>query len=119
MTEPQDSTIDREAERTAALLASLHVGDRVRAFHPRTLGVVLQPTVAKVGRKYVHCDFGSMWGGTFAVAPVHVIEIVERTDQVRYLTFDDITDRSWERLARLQAVRDVVLPTLPRREVAR
>lgn len=43
----------------------------------------------------------------------------DSTDQVRYLTFDDITDRSWERLARLQAVRDVVLPTLPRRVVAR
>lgn len=34
------------------------VGETVRAFEPRTLGVVKEGTVLKVGRKYLTIDFG-------------------------------------------------------------
>lgn len=34
------------------------VDDTVRAFDPRTLGVVKHGRVVKVGRKYAHIDFG-------------------------------------------------------------
>jgi len=44
-------------------------GDRVRAFHPRTLGVIYHGTVVIAGRKYVHVDFGQLLGGVFRVAP--------------------------------------------------
>ncbi len=34
------------------------VGETVRAFDPRTMGVVKQGTVTKIGRKYLTIDFG-------------------------------------------------------------
>jgi hypothetical protein len=50
------------------------IGDTVRAFHPRRMGVVNTGTVVKVGRKYVHVDFGELLGGTFRVSPEHIVE---------------------------------------------
>lgn len=39
-------------------LSLYRVGEDVRAFDPRTLGVVKVGTVTKIGRKYVTIDFG-------------------------------------------------------------
>jgi hypothetical protein len=39
-------------------LSLYRVGERVRAFDPRTLGVVKVGTVTKIGRKYATVDFG-------------------------------------------------------------
>lgn len=60
-------------------LADVAVGDRVRAFHPATLGVIYHGTVVTVGRKWVHVDFGTLLGGRYRVAPCHVVEVVERS----------------------------------------
>ena len=43
------------------------VGERVRAFDPRTLGVVRVGTVVRVGRKYVTVDFGLSGAARVAV----------------------------------------------------
>lgn len=51
-------------------------GERVRAFHPRKLGVVNHGAVVKTGRKYVHVDFGALNGGTFKVAFRDIVERV-------------------------------------------
>lgn len=39
-------------------LSLYRVGEQVRAFDPRTLGVVKVGTVTRIGRKYVTVDFG-------------------------------------------------------------
>lgn len=39
-------------------LDDVQVGDTVNAFHPRTLGVIYQGEVTRVGRRYVHVRFG-------------------------------------------------------------
>lgn len=39
-------------------LSLYRAGEQVRAFDPRTLGVVKVGTVVKVGRKYATIDFG-------------------------------------------------------------
>ena len=39
-------------------LSLYRVGEDVRAFDPRTLGVVKVGRVVKIGRKYVTVDFG-------------------------------------------------------------
>jgi hypothetical protein len=39
-------------------LTTLSVGQRVRAFDPRTLGVIKHGTITAIGRKYVTVDFG-------------------------------------------------------------
>jgi hypothetical protein len=39
-------------------LSLYRVGEEVRAFDPRTLGVVKVGRVVKIGRKYVTVDFG-------------------------------------------------------------
>ncbi len=39
-------------------LSLYRVGDQVRAFDPRTLGVVKIGRVVKVGTKYAYVDFG-------------------------------------------------------------
>lgn len=39
-------------------LSLYRAGETVRAFDPRTLGVVKEGTVVKVGRKYLTVDFG-------------------------------------------------------------
>ncbi len=39
-------------------LSLYRVGDQVRAFDPRTLGVVKTGRIVKIGRKYVTVDFG-------------------------------------------------------------
>jgi hypothetical protein len=54
---------------TEFTLADLTVGDNVQAFHPAMFGVVLYGTITKVGRKYVHIDFGPIRGGVFRCAP--------------------------------------------------
>lgn len=57
-------------------LADLHVGDEVRAFHPRSLGVIWPGEVAKVGRKMVHIRFG-VDGRTYRLNPKYVSEITK------------------------------------------
>ena len=39
-------------------LSLYRVGDQVRAFDPRTLGVIKIGRVTKIGRKYATIDFG-------------------------------------------------------------
>jgi hypothetical protein len=39
-------------------MLTVKTGSRVRAFDPRTLGVIKHGTVTTVGRKYVWIDFG-------------------------------------------------------------
>jgi hypothetical protein len=39
-------------------LSLYRVGETVRAFDPRTLGVVKVGTIVKIGRKYATIDFG-------------------------------------------------------------
>jgi hypothetical protein len=41
-----------------ATLSTLNVGDEVRAFDPRTLGVVKYGTITAISRKYVTVYFG-------------------------------------------------------------
>jgi hypothetical protein len=48
------------------------VGDRVRAFDPRTLGVVRYGRILKIGRKFAQLDFGLT--GVRAVRFVDIIE---------------------------------------------
>lgn len=55
-------------------LADLHVGQRVRAFHPGTLGVAHAATVETVGRKYVTVRW-NITGRTSRLIPGHVIAI--------------------------------------------
>lgn len=51
----------------------MKAGDEVKAFHPREFGVVREGRIVKVGRKYVHIDFGSIRGGTFKVLPKYIV----------------------------------------------
>lgn len=39
-------------------LSLYRVGEQVRAFDPRTMGVVKVGRVVKIGRKYITIDFG-------------------------------------------------------------
>ena len=48
-------------------------GDVVGAFHPRRFGVVNTGRVVKVGSKWLHIDFGTLFGGTYKVAPRDVV----------------------------------------------
>lgn len=59
---------------TTWTIADFKVGDNVQAFHPRMFGVVLYGTVTKVGRTWLHIDFGAIRGGTFKVSPAAVTE---------------------------------------------
>jgi len=54
----------------------LRKGQVVRAFHPKTLGVVKHGTVVGVGRKYVRVDFGAINGGETGVPIRDVLEIL-------------------------------------------
>jgi hypothetical protein len=54
-------------------MSGLQVGQRVRAFDPRTLGVVKHGRVLKVGRRWVTIDFGVT--GTTRVRLGDVIEV--------------------------------------------
>lgn len=54
----------------------IRVGDRVRAFDPRTLGVVKHGEVLRVGRVRVHIDFGL--SGRATVRRHDVLEVTER-----------------------------------------
>lgn len=56
-------------------LSDVHVGDAVRAFHPLTLGVVYMASVTKVGRKYVHVQFG-IDGRRFHMLPKYITEVL-------------------------------------------
>ena len=47
-------------------------GQLVKAFHPRTMGVVYHGRIVKVGRKYIYIDFG-LWG-VHRVIPEHVVD---------------------------------------------
>lgn len=55
-------------------LADLHVGQRVRAFHPATFGVAHYATVETVGRKYVTVRW-HITDRTSRLVPEHVIAI--------------------------------------------
>lgn len=57
-------------------LVEVREGDTVRAFDPRTLGVVKHGTVLRVGRVRVHIDFG-LTGRTF-VRRRDVLEVTDR-----------------------------------------
>ena len=59
----------------------LRKGDTVRAFHPKTLGVVKYGTVVGVGRRYVRVDFGVLNGGETGV-PIRDVLGIE-ADNVR------------------------------------
>jgi len=52
--------------------------DIVRAFHPRTLGVVKQGEVVGLGRTYVRIDFGVLNGGEIGVKYRDVLEVIGR-----------------------------------------
>ena len=56
---------------------SLKAGDRIKAFHPRMMGVVKEGTVERVGRSYLHVNFGSILGGTVQVPYAHFVEKIE------------------------------------------
>jgi len=49
------------------------IGQEIRAFHPRMLGVVLPCTIVRIGRKYLSVDFGEIRGGTFRIYPEDVV----------------------------------------------
>ncbi len=53
---------------------TLSLGDEVRAFDPRTLGVVKHGRVVTFGPKWVHVDFGLT--GTARVRWADVLEVV-------------------------------------------
>lgn len=55
----------------------LKKGSRVKAFHPRTLGVVKEGEVVGVGRTYVRVDFGILNGGITGVRYRDVVEVVD------------------------------------------
>lgn len=55
---------------------SFGVGDTVRAFHPRTVGVVHTGVIVKLGRVYAHVDFGPLRGGVCRVLPSDILEVV-------------------------------------------
>jgi hypothetical protein len=54
----------------------IKVGDRVRAFHPGTVGVVKEGEVTKVGSVYIYVNFGELLGGVKRVRYEHVLEKV-------------------------------------------
>lgn len=54
----------------------LERGSLVRAFHPRTLGVVHAGTVQKVGTVYVHVKF-HVDGRTYKLLPQYVTAVLE------------------------------------------
>jgi hypothetical protein len=55
---------------------TIQVGERVRAFHPRTLGVLHNGTVTRVGPMWTVIDFGPLHGGTVRVPRRHVLEVL-------------------------------------------
>lgn len=56
----------------AVNISDLKVGDRVRAFHPHTLGVIHAGDVVKVGRKWVHVRFTVSGDRVYKLAPDYV-----------------------------------------------
>lgn len=56
-------------------LSEIHVGDRVAAFHPQMLGVVKEGVVVKVGRTWVHVNFGALLGGVVRVAGRDIVSV--------------------------------------------
>jgi len=55
----------------------LRNGDTVRAFHPKTLGVVKHGKVVGLGRTYVRIDFGTLNGGETGVKYRDVLDVVD------------------------------------------
>jgi hypothetical protein len=53
------------------------VGDNVRAFHPRTLGVVKTGRVVTIGPKFAKVDFGAIWGGPAKVRLQDILDYAE------------------------------------------
>lgn len=58
-------------------LAEIHEGDTVRAFHPRTMGVIYTGTVRMVGRTLVHVHF-PISDTVHKLAPRDVVEVIGR-----------------------------------------
>lgn len=56
-------------------LDDFRVGDRVRAFHPRTLGVMHWGSVTRVGRKWLTVAFRTA-PGVYRIDPRDVSDIV-------------------------------------------
>jgi hypothetical protein len=50
------------------------VGERVKAFHPRMVGVVKEGTITSINRKSVRIDFGPLLGGIRPVSPQDIVE---------------------------------------------
>ncbi len=57
-------------------VSGIRKGDRVKAFHPYTVGVVKVGEVVSVGRKYARIDFGPLGAGVVRVAFRDVLEVV-------------------------------------------
>lgn len=55
-------------------IADFKVGDNVQVFNPRKFGVVDYARVVKVGRKWLHVDFGPLAGGIQRVGPRYVTQ---------------------------------------------
>lgn len=55
---------------------ALTPGQRVKAFHPATLGVIKEGEVVKNGSKYVRVDFGKLNGGVYRVRHRDVVEVL-------------------------------------------
>jgi hypothetical protein len=72
----RDQTGMGDRAMTDTTLSDLRVGQTVRAFHPRTLGVIYTGTVERVGTKWVHVHF-PISGSVHKMAPRYVTEIVE------------------------------------------
>lgn len=51
-------------------------GDTVKAFHPKTLGVVKHGTVVGLGRTWVRVDFGLLNGGVTGVRYRDILEVL-------------------------------------------
>ncbi len=55
----------------------IYEGNTVRAFHPAMFGVVRTGTVRKVGWRWIHVDFGVIYGGTFKVARRDIVSVTK------------------------------------------
>lgn len=53
--------------------SDFQVGDIVKAFHPRTMGVVKHGEIKYVGKKWYSIDFGVLLGGRYTVDASHVL----------------------------------------------
>lgn len=72
---PQDGTGHLDEGSSSVTATDLKAGDIVRAFHPRTLGVVHTGRVVSVGRKFARVDFGDLRGNVLRVPLRDILEL--------------------------------------------